>query len=303
MVWGTDGSPDRLLLTFDFVPGDSTTYFVGAEEGGVHKCSVSYNEQYLETYEGHEGPVYRLRCSNRWPNVFLSCSSDWNVKLFHVRNKKPVLTLRTNGSEEAITDTVWCPGNATVFASVTESGRLQIWDLSASSIDPVVNYDTTVDLVDPEPEKKEQQTGENGEPIVDDDTDGFAALQAARKDFSLRQEDAASKESPVARLLKNLAAAKQNGGVEQKSRNLMGKKGEEKKKRRPLTTVLFSERSPTVVVGDVNGAVTLYRVIEPVTVLLEGPLQQVQRLKSSILSQAGPEDAAKLASYESGSTE
>lgn len=103
--------------------------------------------------------------------------------------------------------------------------------------------------------------------------------------------------------MKNLAAAKQNGGVEQKSRNLMGKKGEEKKKRRPLTTVLFSERSPTVVVGDVNGAVTLYRVIEPVTVLLEGPLQQVQRLKSSILSQAGPEDAAKLASYESGSTE
>merc|ERR1711871_1444683 len=290
-------------LTFDFVPGDSTTYFVGAEEGGVHKCSVSYNEQYLETYEGHEGPVYRLRCSNRWPNVFLSCSSDWNVKLFHVRNKKPVLTMKTNGSEEAITDTVWCPGNATVFASVTESGRLHIWDLSVSSIDPVVNYDTSIDLDEPEPEKKEQELGEDGEPIDDDAADEFAAMQAARINFGAKQDDAASKESPVARLLRNLAASRQSANPDQKAHNPIGKKGEEKKKSRPLTTVLFSERSPTVVVGDVNGAVTLYRVIDPVTVLLEGPLQQVQRLKSSILSQADPEDAVKLTSYESGAAE
>ena len=290
-------------LTFDFVPGDSTTYFVGAEEGGVHKCSVSYNEQYLETYEGHEGPVYRLRCSNRWPNVFLSCSSDWNVKLFHVRNKKPVLTMRTNGSEEAVTDTVWCPGNATVFASVTESGRLHIWDLNVSSIDPVVNYDTSIDLDEPEPEKKEQELGEDGEPIDDDAADEFAAMQAARINFGAKQDDAASKESPVARLLRNLAASRQSANPDQKAHNPMGKKGEEKKKTRPLTTVLFSERSPTVVVGDVNGAVTLYRVIDPVTVLLEGPLQQVERLKSSILSQADPEDALKLTSYESGAAE
>ena len=27
---------------------------VGTEEGGVHKCSVSYNEQYLETYAGND---------------------------------------------------------------------------------------------------------------------------------------------------------------------------------------------------------------------------------------------------------
>lgn len=284
-------------LTFDFMPGDPTTYFVGAEEGGVHKCSVSYNEQYLETYEGHEGPVYRLRCSNRWPNIFLSCSSDWNLKLFHVRNKKPVLTMRCSGSEEAITDTVWCPGNATVFASVTETGQLQIWDLSVSSIDPVVNYDTSLDIVD-----ATEETPEEGEVTVAVEVDGFAAMQAARKEFGLKQDNDASKESPVARLLKNLSNAKQ-GIIPPSSGDAKKKDEREKKKVRCLTTVLFSERSPTVVVGDVNGAVTLYRVIDPVTVLLEGPLQQVQRLKTSILSQADPEDVARLVSYEEGSGE
>ena len=44
----------------DFNPKDPSFYVVGTEEGGVHKCSVSYNEQYLETYAGHSGPVYKV---------------------------------------------------------------------------------------------------------------------------------------------------------------------------------------------------------------------------------------------------
>ena len=275
-------------LTFDFMPGDPTTYFVGTEEGGVHKCSVSYNEQYMETYEGHKGPVYRLRCSSRWPNIFLSCSSDWSLKLFHVRNKKSVLTMRCGDCDEAITDTVWCPGNATVFASVTESGHLHIWDLSVSSIEPIVNYDTSVDVVDTTSEEEPTVTGGEGEDVAE--LDGFAAMQAARREFGRQQENDGSKESPVARLLKNLAQAKNNSSSKEKKTDT--------KKRRSLTSVLFSEQSPITVVGDVNGAVTLYRVIDPVTVLLEGPLQQVQRLKSSIFSQADPGDATKLISYE-----
>lgn len=28
-------------------------YLAGTEEGHIHKCSCSYNEQYLESYNGH----------------------------------------------------------------------------------------------------------------------------------------------------------------------------------------------------------------------------------------------------------
>lgn len=44
----------------DFNSKDSSLYIVGTEEGTMHKCSVSYNEQYLETYTGHSGPVYKV---------------------------------------------------------------------------------------------------------------------------------------------------------------------------------------------------------------------------------------------------
>jgi WD40 repeat protein len=74
-------------LCFDFVPNDQTTYVTGTEEGSLHRCSVSYNEQYLDTYIGHQGPVHRVKFSPRWPNLFLSCSADWTIRLYHLRAK------------------------------------------------------------------------------------------------------------------------------------------------------------------------------------------------------------------------
>jgi len=64
-------------LSFDFPPGDGATYFAGTEDGLIHKCSVSYNEQYLETYHGHTGPVYRIRCSPFCGRLFLSARWGW----------------------------------------------------------------------------------------------------------------------------------------------------------------------------------------------------------------------------------
>jgi hypothetical protein len=49
--------------------------------------------------------------------------------------------------------------------------------------------------------------------------------------------------------------------------------------KRSLTCLQFGERSPTIVVGDNRGAVTVYRVLDPVTITHEGPVQQTGRLK------------------------
>ena len=38
-------------------------------------------------------------------------------------------------------------------------------------------------------------------------------------------------------------------------------------------------RSPTIVVGDNRGAVTVYRIVDPITITHEGPIQQMNRLK------------------------
>ena len=42
-------------LGFDFYPKNNNIYLVATEEGFIHKCSCSYNEQYLQTYTGHTG--------------------------------------------------------------------------------------------------------------------------------------------------------------------------------------------------------------------------------------------------------
>lgn len=71
-------------LSFDFPPGDGATYFAGTEDGLIHKCSVSYNEQYLETYHGHTGPVYRIRCSPFCERLFLSARYVGTVQMQHL---------------------------------------------------------------------------------------------------------------------------------------------------------------------------------------------------------------------------
>nr|BAC27209.1 unnamed protein product [Mus musculus] len=50
-------------MCFAFHPKDTNIYLAGTEEGLIHKCSCSYNEQYLETYRGHKfGPSDRECC-------------------------------------------------------------------------------------------------------------------------------------------------------------------------------------------------------------------------------------------------
>eukprot|EP01050_Picozoa_sp_SAG11_P012164 SAG11_NODE_1336_length_5173_cov_10.716791_3_plen_131_part_00 len=63
---------------------DPQHYLAGTESGTIHKCSCSYNESYLQDFTGHEPgmPVYKIRWSPFAPNIFLSCSHDWTVKLW-----------------------------------------------------------------------------------------------------------------------------------------------------------------------------------------------------------------------------
>lgn len=101
-------------LCFDFIPNDCNSYVVGTEDGGIHRCSVSYNEQYVDSYSTHEGPVYKLKFSEKWHDVFLSASSDWMMNLYHVHCKTPLLSMRPISEDFAVNDICWCPGNSIV---------------------------------------------------------------------------------------------------------------------------------------------------------------------------------------------
>ncbi|NWI08027.1 WDR78 protein, partial [Crypturellus soui] len=122
-------------MCFDFHPKDTNFYLAGTEEGLIHKCSCSYNEQFVETYRGHKGPVYKIAWNPFSTDMFLSCSADWSIILWHQESQKPILTFASTAA--VVHDIVWSPKSVFIFVAVNES-RVEIWDLSISTLDPLV---------------------------------------------------------------------------------------------------------------------------------------------------------------------
>ncbi|XP_004699674.1 dynein axonemal intermediate chain 4 [Echinops telfairi] len=125
-------------LCFAFHPKDTNIYLAGTEEGHIHKCSCSYNEQYLDTYRGHKGPVYKVAWNPFCHDVFLSCSADWGVIIWQQDSTKPFLTCYP--TTYVVYDIAWSPKSAYIFAAANET-RVEIWDLHFSTLDPlIVNF-------------------------------------------------------------------------------------------------------------------------------------------------------------------
>ncbi|KAI8896045.1 WD40-repeat-containing domain protein [Globomyces pollinis-pini] len=125
-------------LCFDFNSKDSNTYIVGTEDGQIHRCSCSYNEQYLNTYSSHTGPINKVKYSPFVPTVFLSCSSDWTIRLWNQDSEEEVFKFQSG--RDTINDISWSPLSATYFGTVSSNGRLEIWDLEFSVLDPIINH-------------------------------------------------------------------------------------------------------------------------------------------------------------------
>ncbi|XP_042662508.1 dynein axonemal intermediate chain 4 isoform X2 [Tyto alba] len=123
-------------MCFDFHPKDTNFYLAGTEEGHIHKCSCSCNEQFLETYRGHKGPVYKVAWNPFSTDMFLSCSADWSIILWHQDSQTPMLTFTSIPC--FVHDIMWSPKSAFVFAAANET-RVEIWDLGVSILSPVIS--------------------------------------------------------------------------------------------------------------------------------------------------------------------
>ncbi|KAL7752342.1 hypothetical protein RI367_002388 [Sorochytrium milnesiophthora] len=123
-------------LCFDFSRQDGSIYLAATEDGVIHRCSVAYNEQYLTSYFGHQGPVYRVKWSPFLPGAFLSCGADWTVQMWHQDRDHSLL--KFNSGKDTVMDIAWSPHCATIFSCVSLDGRIEIWDLKHSVLDPAI---------------------------------------------------------------------------------------------------------------------------------------------------------------------
>lgn len=61
--------------------GREHVYLVGSESGMVYQCSKAYGSDYLASFGGHCMPVYAVKWNCMHPDMFLSCSADWSIKV------------------------------------------------------------------------------------------------------------------------------------------------------------------------------------------------------------------------------
>jgi WD40 repeat protein len=117
--------------------------------------------------------------------------------------------MKASGEQNAINDVAWCPDNATIFAAVTADAKLQIWDLNASSIDPVVTMDTVLDdVLCGKLDDQHQRTHKEDTTCVTDSaaaTDTPGLHNRPRLPGGRGTVPQADLHAPVAQLLKNLS--------------------------------------------------------------------------------------------------
>mmetsp|Transcript_40247 Transcript_40247/g.105685 ORF Transcript_40247/g.105685 Transcript_40247/m.105685 type:complete len:655 (+) Transcript_40247:43-2007(+) len=116
-------------LCFDFNKQSEHLFLVGTEEGKIHKCSKAFTGQYLETYEGHSMAVYTVRWNPFHPNIFISASADWTVKLWDHSQKTAVLSFDL---AQSVGDVAWAPYSSTVFTAITNDGLVHCYDLNVN---------------------------------------------------------------------------------------------------------------------------------------------------------------------------
>eukprot|EP00762_Andalucia_godoyi_P000489 ANDGO_03107.mRNA.1 ciliary len=139
-------------LSLSFLPTDSNIYLASTEDGDIFKCSCSYSEQYLEHFSSHAAPAFRARFNPKNPSYFASVSGDWTIGIWHTDHPSAPIISTTNNEKDGFVDVAWHPILECVLATVTQKGRVDIWNLATSIIDPV----SSIFFFDPETDKKSE---------------------------------------------------------------------------------------------------------------------------------------------------
>ncbi|PPQ63385.1 hypothetical protein CVT24_005650 [Panaeolus cyanescens] len=155
---GHNKTGEVAITTLDFPDNETTTFWVGTEEGTVYQANrydragAKAGLNQYDVYKAHAGPVMGLHFHPLlgpvdFSDLFLTCSADWTVKLWRAKSlAKPSTTPHVvsplysfNEADDYVYDVKWHPAHPAVFGSVDGSGRFDLWNLNADTEVPVVS--------------------------------------------------------------------------------------------------------------------------------------------------------------------
>jgi WD40 repeat protein len=114
-------------------PTNPDTYFVGTDEGCLFICSINYPHQHIGVLQVHNGAIYSIDFSPFSPKIFLTCGSDWFIRIWIEDVFEPILEL--SDGFVSMHCAFWSPIHSTIIASCTQNA-VQIWNLGRKSLKP-----------------------------------------------------------------------------------------------------------------------------------------------------------------------
>ncbi|XP_012286161.1 WD repeat-containing protein 78 [Orussus abietinus] len=114
-------------------PNSTSLYFVGSDEGCIHRCSTNYLQQHIDSFLAHDGPVYSIEFSPFCSKIFLTCGADWCTRIWADGIVEPLITL--SSTMACVHDATWCPTNSTIIASVVNN-EICLWDIKRKIYKP-----------------------------------------------------------------------------------------------------------------------------------------------------------------------
>ncbi|KAL3280098.1 hypothetical protein HHI36_017604 [Cryptolaemus montrouzieri] len=131
------------VTCLDFPHSDVNNFVVGSEEGSAYSaCRHGAKAGVTDLYEGHQGPITGISVNAvqggiDFSHMFLTSSIDWTIKLWSLKDTKPIYSFEDNG--DYVLDVKWSPTNPALFAAVDGSGRLDLWNLNQDTEVPAAS--------------------------------------------------------------------------------------------------------------------------------------------------------------------
>jgi len=122
------------VTCLDFPHSDVNNFVIGSEEGTAFAaCRHGAKAGITDSYEGHQGPITGISTNSvqggiDFSHMFLTSSIDWTIKLWSLKDTKPIYSFEDNG--DYVLDVAWSPAHPALFAAVDAGGRLDLWNLN-----------------------------------------------------------------------------------------------------------------------------------------------------------------------------
>ncbi|XP_004931218.1 cytoplasmic dynein 1 intermediate chain isoform X19 [Bombyx mandarina] len=118
-------------------------FVLGSEDGNVYTgCLYGQRAGVTECVEAHAGPLTGVSCHAAagpvdLAHLYLTCSVDWSVKLWSLKESKPLYSFEDNG--DYLVDVRWSPAHPALFAAADAASRLDLWNLNRDTEVPIAS--------------------------------------------------------------------------------------------------------------------------------------------------------------------